>query len=194
MSDLHKQPDDATPLTPEERDGLIPSHVTRRSELNELEQQNIVEAVAAVFSRRRDPLNEAFACSLHRRMFDQVWKWAGTYRTTNKNLGVNYWEIQPELLRVFDNVRYWIEHKTYPPDEITVRFHRDTVWIHPFPNGNGRWSRLMADMLAIRLGQKRFTWGNSALRAPDETRKVYIAALKAADDHNYATLLTFARS
>lgn len=194
MSDLHKQPDDATPLTPEERDGLIPSHVTRRSELNELEQQNIVEAVAAVFSRRRDPLNEVFARSLHRRMFNQVWKWAGTYRTTNKNLGVNHWEIQPELLRVFDNVRYWIEHKTYPPDEIAVHFHRDTVWIHPFPNGNGRWSRLMADMLAIRLDRKRFSWGNSALRAPDETRQAYIAALKAADDHDYAALLTFARS
>jgi len=194
VSGLHKQPDDATPLTSEERAGLIPSHVALRSELNELEQQNIVEAVAAIFSRRRDPLNEAFARSLHRRMFDRVWKWAGTYRTTDKNLGVHTWEIQPELLRVFDNVRYWIEHKTYRSDEIAVRFHRDTVWIHPFPNGNGRWSRLMADMLAIRLGQKRFTWGNSALRTPDETRRVYIAALKAADDHDFAPLLNFARS
>ncbi len=194
MSDLHEQGDDATPISPEERDGLIPSHVTLRSELNELEQQNIVDAVAAVFSRRRDPLTEVFAVNLHKRMFGQVWKWAGTYRKTNKNLGVNHWEVQPELLRVFDNVRYWIENKAYPPDEIAVRFHRDIVWVHPFPNGNGRWSRLMADMLAIRLGRPRFTWGDSALRAPDETRQAYIAALKAADNHDYGPLLAFARS
>jgi Fic-DOC domain mobile mystery protein B len=194
VSDLHEQPDDATPLTAEERDGLIPSHVTLRSELNELEQQNIVDAVAVVFSRRRDPLTEAFAVGLHKRMFGQVWKWAGTYRKTNKNLGVNHWEVQPELLRVFDNVRYWVDNKTYSPDEIALRFHRDIVWVHPFPNGNGRWSRLMADMLAVRLGQSRFSWGNSTLRAPDETRQAYIAALKKADNHDYGPLLAFARS
>ena len=120
MSDLHEQPDDATPLTPEERDGLIPSHIVNRQELNELEQANIVEAVSAIFSRRRDPLSETFAINLHKRMFGRVWKWAGSYRTGNKNLGVNYWEVQPELLRVLDSVRYWIEQETFPPDEIAV--------------------------------------------------------------------------
>lgn len=194
MNGLHDQADDATPPTPEEREGLIPSHVTLRSELNELEQQNIVEAVAAFSSRRRDPLSESFALNLHKRMFGQVWKWAGVYRSSNKNFGVNYWEVQPELLHVFDNVRYWVDHKTYPPDEIAVRFHRDIVWIHPFPNGNGRWSRLMADMLAVKLGQHRFSWGNSTLCAPDETRRAYIQALKAADNHDYGPLLAFARS
>lgn len=186
MNGLHEQP--------EEREGLIPSHITLRSELNELEQQNIVDAVAAVFSRKRDPLTESFARNLHKRMFGQVWKWAGRYRTSNKNIGVNYWEVQPKLLRVFENVRYWIENETFPPDEIAVRFHRDIVWVHPFPNGNGRWSRLMADVLAIRLDRPRFTWGNSVLRAPDETRKSYIAALKAADNHDFGPLLVFARS
>jgi len=186
--------EDATPLTPEERESLIPSHVTLRSELNELEQQNILEAVGSLLSRRTDPLNETFALSVHRRMFNRVWEWAGTYRTSKKNFGPEYWEVQPQLLQVFDNVRYWIEHNTYPPDEIALRFHRDIVWIHPFPNGNGRWSRLMADLLAIRLGQKQFTWGGSALRAPDETRKAYIDALHAADAHDFGPLFEFARS
>lgn len=194
MGDLHDEPDDATRLTPEERDGLIPSHVTLRRELNELEQQNIVEAAAAIYSRQRDPLNEAFARGLHRQMFNKVWKWAGKYRTSNKNLGATYWEIQPALVGVFDNVRYWVEHKTYPPDEIAVRLHHDAVWIHPFPNGNGRWSRLMADVLAARLDQPRFTWGGSALGAPDATRRDYIDALKAADKHDYSALLLFART
>lgn len=188
------EPNNATPLSPEECDGLIPSHVTLRSELNELELQNILEAATVIFSRRRDPLNESFALSLHRRMFNRVWKWAGTYRTSNKNLGPNYWEVQSKLLQVFDNVRYWIESKTYPPDEIAVRFHRDIVWIHPFPNGNGRWSRLMADMPAIRLGQERFSWGGSFLRAHDETRQAYIDALHAADNHDFGLLVAFARS
>lgn len=189
------QPEDgATPLSPEEREGLIPTHVTLRGELNELEAQNIAEAEGSIFSRRRDPLSESFALSLHRRMFGKVWKWAGTYRTSKKNIGPEYWEVQPQLFLAFDNVRYWIEHKSFPPDEIAVRFHREIVWVHPFPNGNGRWSRLMADMLAIRLGQKRFTWGGSSLRAPDDVRKIYIDALQAADGHDFEPLIAFARS
>ncbi|MBI3631061.1 MAG: mobile mystery protein B [Candidatus Sungbacteria bacterium] len=188
------EPEHATPLTTEERQGLIPSHVTLRSELNELEQQNILEAVTWAFSRKHDPVKEAFGRGLHRRMFDKVWRWAGTYRTSNKNLGVEFWQVNPRLKEVMDNVAFWIEHKSYPPDEIAVRFHHALVFIHPFPNGNGRWSRLMADILILRLGGQQFTWGRSALRDADETRKIYIAALKKADNHDYNDLLVFARS
>jgi Fic-DOC domain mobile mystery protein B len=194
VNGLHDEPDDATPLAPEEREGLIPSHVTLRRELNELEQQNIFEADVWVFARKRDPINEAFVRSLHRHMFGDVWRWAGTYRTSNKNIGVGCDQIQLRLYEALDNVRYWIEHKTFPPDEIAVRFHHALVFIHPFPNGNGRWSRLMADILAVRLGQPRFTWGSSGLRTGDETRKAYIEALKAADNHDFTGLLAFARS
>ncbi|MFZ3326688.1 MAG: mobile mystery protein B [Methylocella sp.] len=194
MSGPLDEPEDATPLTPEEREGLIPSHVTLRSELNELEQQNILEADAWASFRRRDPVKEPFGRNLHRRMFGDVWRWAGTYRTSNKNLGVERSLIQTRLYEAFDQARYWVEHKTYPPDEIAVRFHHALVFIHPFPNGNGRWSRLMADILVVKLGQKRFTWGRSALRAAGETRNAYIAALKAADNHDLAALLAFARS
>jgi Fic-DOC domain mobile mystery protein B len=194
VSGLDDQPDDATPLTPEEREGLIPSHVAFRRELNELEQQNIIEADTWAFSRKRNPMTEAFVRSLHRRMFGKVWKWAGTYRTSNKNIGVERWQVQPRLAEALEQARYWAEHKTYPPDEIAVRVHHALVFIHPFPNGNGRWSRLMADLLVVRLGQPRFTWGRSALRAPDETRRAYIDSLKAADNHDFGLLLAFARS
>ena len=194
MSGLHDQPDDATPLTPEEREGLIPSHIALRRELNEVEQQNILLATTWALERRRDPVDEGFAKRLHRRMFGKVWKWAGEYRTSDKNIGVSRWQIQIELNRVFGDVRYWIEHETYPPDEIAVRFHHAIVLIHPFPNGNGRWSRLMADILVARLGRPRFSWGSSALRAADETRRAYIAALKSADQHDFKALLGFARS
>lgn len=194
MTRLHEEPADATPLTPEEREGLIPSHVTLRRELNELEQQNILTADTWVFARKHDPLKEAFARSLHRRMFGEVWRWSGTYRKSNKNISVDREHIQLRLGEALDDVKYWAEHKTYPSDEIAVRFHHALVFIHPFPNGNGRWSRLMADILAVRLGRPRFTWGSSGLRDGDKTRRAYIEALKAADSHDFTLLIAFARS
>jgi Fic-DOC domain mobile mystery protein B len=185
---------DATLLTPEEREGLIPSHVTLRSELNELEQQNILEADAWASSRRWDPVSEPFGRNLHRRMFSDVWRWAGIYRTSDKSIGVEWQLIQPRLYEALEQTRFWMGNKTFPPDEIAVRFHHALVFIHPFPNGNGRWSRLMADILVVKLERKRFTWGGRALRAADETRRAYIAALKAADNHDLAALFAFARS
>jgi len=184
----------ATPLTPAEREGLIPSHITLRSELNELEQQNILEAATWVSLRRHDPVGEPFGRNLHRRMFRDVWSWAGTYRTSDKNLGVKWPLIQPRIREALEQTRYWIDHKTFLGDEIAVRFHHALVSIHPFPNGNGRWSRLMADILVVKLAEKRFTWGGNVLGAADETRRAYIAALKAADNHDFAALFAFARS
>lgn len=194
MTALDEEPDDATPLTPEERDGLIPSHLALRRELNELEQQNILIASAWAIGRRRDPIDEAFGQNLHKRMFGDVWRWAGRYRATDKNIGVPHWEVPVRLREAFDTARYSVDHATFPPDEIAVRFHHVLVWVHPFPNGNGRWSRLMADLLVMALRQPRFTWGSSALRAGDDTRRAYIAALKAADRHDFSALLAFARS
>jgi Fic-DOC domain mobile mystery protein B len=181
-------------ITSEEREGLIPSHVTLRHELNELEQQNIIAASVWSDQRRHNPVNEAFARNLHRRMFGKVWRWAGTYRTSNKNLGIDHADIVPRLYQVMDDVRYWIEHDTYPPDETAVRFHHRLVVIHPFPNGNGRWSRLMADILVARLGQPRFTWGGSSLQTEDESRQAYINALRAADNHDFTSMLVISRS
>lgn len=194
MSGLDDEPDDATALTPEERDGLIPTHIALRRELNELEQQNILAANAWVFGQRRNPVAEPFGRNLHRRMFGQVWRWAGQYRTSDKNIGVPHWEVPIRLREALDNTRYWVDHQTFPPDEIAVRFHRAIVWVHPFPNGNGRWSRLMADILVMALGQPRFTWGSSALRDADQVRRDYIAALRLADQHDFTALLAFARS
>jgi Fic-DOC domain mobile mystery protein B len=98
------------------------------------------------------------------------------------------------LHQVLDDVRYWIEHNSYPPDEIAVRFHHRLVSVHPFPNGNGRWSRLAADVLIIQLKGKRFTWGDADLRSAGEARTAYIAALRAADGHDLGPLVSFARS
>jgi Fic-DOC domain mobile mystery protein B len=194
MTDPFHADDDATPLTPEEREALIPTHLTLRSELNELEQQNIAEANRWAFSRNRNILDESFLKGLHRRMFGEVWRWAGEYRTSDRNLGVKPFRIQPEFRQIIGDVQYWIEHTTYPPDEIAVHFHHRLVFVHPFPNGNGRWSRLAADLLIVSLAGKRFTWGRANLQAAGDVRRAYIDALHAADDHDLKPLAQFARS
>jgi len=186
--------DAATPFTPQERDQLIPTHVTLRGELNELEQQNIGDADAWAFARKRNVLDEGFLRGLHRRMFNRVWRWAGQYRTTERNLGVAPYLIQPELLQAIGDARYWVEQQSYAPDALAVRFHHRAVFVHPFANGNGRWSRLAADLLIVRLGQPRFSWGGADLQAAGNARQVYIDALHKADHHDLSPLIAFARS
>lgn len=195
MSDLFDEPDDATPLEPAERDGLLQSWITYRRELNEAEHANIVAGAAwAHRQRRRDILTEAFIKQLHGRMFGDVWAWAGDFRRTERNIGIDPVRIPVDLRIALDDVRYWIEKEVYSPDEIAVRLHHRLVAIHPFPNGNGRTTRFLADILAVRLGQEPFTWGRVSLIDIGETRTRYVAVLQAADNHDIGPLLDFARS
>lgn len=194
MSDLFARPDEAaTPLTPEEMRDLIPAHIAYRRELNQAEQENIVRAQAWALSRR-NLLSEKFVKDLHRRMLGDVWRWAGRFRTSARNIGIDYWQIPVALRQLLDDAKAWIEYNAYPTDEIAVRFHHRLVQIHPFPNGNGRHARLMADLLAMQLGRERFSWGRDSLRAAGAVRARYVEALRAADDHDIGPLLVFARA
>lgn len=195
MSDLGAPIDDAsTPLTDEERQDLIPTYITLRRELNEAEQANILEAESWAFSRQRDVLDISFLKNLHRHMFEDVWRWAGHFRKTERNIGVAPYQIITELAVLLDNCKYWIDHNTYPADEIVARFHHRLVFIHPFPNGNGRHGRLAADLLLRFLGRPRFTWGRGVLGKVGDVRTAYIEALRAADKGDIRPLLQFVRS
>ena len=194
MSDLFQEPDDATPLTPEERRELIPAHIAYRRELNEAEQDNIGRAQDWALGRRRDLLTEKFIKDLHRHMLGDVWRWAGKFRTSERNLGIAHHEIPVAVRQLLDDARTWIEHSAYAPDEIAVRVHHRLVHIHAFPNGNGRHARLIADLLIMRLGRERFSWGSASLQDAGVTRRRYIAALQAADNYDIGPLLAFARS
>ena len=196
MSDplFHEDDDANTPLTPEEREQLIPSYITLRRELNEAEQVNIGAALRWTRVRKRNVLDADFIDELHRRMFGDTWKWAGRYRTTARNIGIDAFRIATEMRQLIDDVKYWVEHESYAPDEIAVRFSHRLVAIHPFPNGNGRLSRLSGDLLVRQLGGPPFTWGRANLINTGETRARYVAALRAADQHDIAPLLAFARS
>ncbi len=192
---LFQDDDEAnTPLTPEEREQLIPSYITLRHELNEAEQVNIGQALRWATARKRDLLDPDLLNVLHARMFGDVWRWAGQYRTTARNIGVDAYRIPTEVRQAADDARYWIEHQTFPPDEIAVRFSHRLVAIHPFPNGNGRFSRLVGDLLARQLGRPPFSWGRANLVDAGETRAHYVEALRAADAYDIQPLLLFARS
>jgi Fic-DOC domain mobile mystery protein B len=195
LDPLFARDDEAnTPLTAEEREGLVLSYITLRHELNEAEQVNIGAALRWADARKRDVLDRDFLSMLHQRMFGDVWRWAGQYRTTARNIGVEAYRIAMDVQQAIDDARYWVEHGTYPHDEIAMRFSHQIVAIHPFPNGNGRLSRLVGDFLALQLGRPPFTWGRANLVNVGDTRARYVEALRAADNHDIGPLLQFARS
>jgi Fic-DOC domain mobile mystery protein B len=141
-----------------------------------------------------DFVDQAFICQVHKRMYGDVWDWAGKYRQSDRNIGVDYYRIHVEMRAFMDDACYWLERGTYPADELAVRFHHRLVWIHPFPNGNGRLSRLLADRMAVSLGEARFTWGRTHLVKASDVRASYVDALRKADGYDLAPLLRFARS
>ncbi|MBY0544808.1 MAG: mobile mystery protein B [Gammaproteobacteria bacterium] len=190
-------PPGATPIDPDEAEGLKPMHITIQSQLDEWEANNILNAENWAFSNKKHPdfLSIPFICQLHRKMFDETWHWAGKFRKTEKNIGktlASY--VSTDLKNLLDDIKYQLEQHSYPIDEIAYRFHHRLVSIHPFPNGNGRHARLMTDILLVQVGQPRFSWGRIQLSDANMVRKQYIDALKCADNLNYKLLAEFVRT
>ncbi len=186
--------DGHTELTEDDRVGLIPSYLTTRGDLFAAEQRNIAFALL-----RRSPslealLDDSYLRSLHRNMFGHVWEWAGRYRRRETNIGIDPAQIATSVRVLVDDVAAWVDNETYEPDEIAVRFHHGLVAIHPFPNGNGRHSRIAADYLADALGRPRFSWGSDLGVSTEELRATYRLALQQADAGDIDELLVFARS
>ena len=187
-----------TPIDYDERQYLKIRSISTRGELDEFEQSNIEEAVAWSLKHRfaaHRILTLDFIRLVHRRMFSEVWEWAGKFRLTNKNIGVDKNDIASHLKMMTDDCLYWIGNKSYPEDEIAIRFKHGLVKIHPFPNGNGRHSRLCADILISHALNKRvFTWGAMTTVQRTDSRINYLEAIYQADQGNYVPLLEFARS
>jgi len=188
-----------TPLDEDEKEGLL-VHVNTKEELDELEQRNIEEAIKWTIHRRTafkpaEILTEDFMMQLHRKMFGNVWAWAGTFRKTNKNLGIDKYQIPMALKALVDDCKFWIDNKTFPADEIAIVFKHRIVSIHCFANGNGRHSRLIADIIVEKIFKKDvFSWGSNDVAAIASSRTRYLDALHAADRGSYDSLITFARS
>ena len=186
-----------TPLDEDEKEGLLIPSITTRSELDEFEQLDVEKAIEwllAVKLNISKILSEDFVKGLHKRMFGDIWKWAGEFRKTNKNIGVDKFIIGMELKNLLDDCNYWIENKVFSEDEIAVRLSHRMVHIHPFANGNGRHSRLMADVLVTKgFGKPYFTWGSVSLTKQSEARTKYLAALRDADKNDIKSLIEFSR-
>jgi Fic-DOC domain mobile mystery protein B len=186
-----------TPISEQEIEALIPNLATQ-GELNEWERENIILAERWCFSPRVlksfNPVCEADLRELHRQMFGKTWKWAGSYRKTEKTIGVPVVQINNAMAAFLGDAEYWVKEKTFAADEIAVRFHHRLVHIHPFPNGNGRHSRLIADVMAVQLGRPRFSWGRTNLQPGGAVREQYISAIKKADEGQIKLLMEFARS
>ena len=187
-----------TPLDEDEKEGLKIKTITTQGELDEFEQLNIEKAVEWTINANLKPekiLTEKFIKDLHKKMFGDVWKWAGEFRKSEKNIGISWTQIGIELKNLLDDTKYWIENKTYSPDEIAIRFKHRIVSIHCFPNGNGRHSRMMADIIIESIFEKEiFTWHQSNMVKADKTRKKYINALREADNGSVKPLIEFAKN
>lgn len=197
------EPEGATPLDPEYLDGLIPTWVATRDDLNIAEQANILKAIAWASERLGSGspaslMTDDSMRSLHRHMFGDVWKWAGAYRKTDTNFGVHWPYISTQVRDLLADVlaqTSQVDRLPWPADELAVRFHHRLVVIHPFPNGNGRHARLAADLLVESLGRPAFTWGHADLEEVGAARVAYLDALRLADARNeFGPLLVFARS
>ena len=188
-----------TPLTPDDLAGLLPTWLATQRDLNEAEQANIERAVRCAFTGRRPVkdvgglLTVTFSAELHTRMFGDVWRWAGQHRKVQTYIGVDAQVIGPSMKQTFDDARFWTEHGTYPVEEIAVRLHHRLVAIHPYSNGNGRHTRMLADVYLDVLGENRLSWGGGGdLIHQTDQRDEYLAALRSADAHDIAPLLEFA--
>lgn len=189
--------DGQTPIDEDEKVGLRIKTISTKEELNEFEQQNIESAIEWTFLNTfpvEQILTENFVQTLHKRMFGNVWKWGGKFRMTNKNLGVEWFHIRIHLRQLLEDCNYWIVNQSFTEDEIAIRFKHRLVSIHLFPNGNGRHSRLMADLLIKALGKAEFTWGSQNLTPDGDIRNAYIHAIRCADAGDYEPLLKFART
>lgn len=189
--------DGQTPLDEDEKEGLLIPVIATRNELNEFEQLNIEDAVEWTLRRSfklEEIFIESFIKALHIKMYGDIWEWAGEFRKTDKNIGIDKFAISIELKKLLDDAIFWIKNKVYEPDEIAIRFKHRLVSIHCFPNGNGRHSRLVADIIIEKIyGLKVFSWGANDLVNEGDARKKYIDALRAADRGNYTPLIEFAR-
>ncbi|MFA9190576.1 mobile mystery protein B [Flavobacterium sp. FZUC8N2.13] len=190
--------DGQTPLSDEEKEGLRIPSITTREELDEFEQLNIEKAIQWTLGKKlkaEQLFTEKFIRDLHKRMYGEVWKWAGDFRKSEKNIGIKSYLIPTQLKQLLDDALFWVQNNTYEPEELAIQFKHRLVSIHCFANGNGRHSRLIADLIMEKLyNNKFFSWGSANLVKATETRNNYIQAVRKADNHDIQPLIAFAKS
>ncbi|MCF6245580.1 MAG: mobile mystery protein B [Sulfurovum sp.] len=157
------------------------------------EAQNITQATLKYLSLTPDkklaPFSLAWFLVLHQEMFGDVWEWAGKLRQVELSIGVKAYMVSTQMQKLVDDLAYWEEHKSFDVIETASRIHHRAVQIHPFLNGNGRWSRMLANIYLKQNGLQPTKWNEDLLSKTNLHRDDYIKALKKADSGDYSDLI-----
>ena len=157
------------------------------------EAENITNATIKYFAKKPDqktaPFTFEWMLQLHREMFGEVWEWAGKLRQVELSIGVKAYLVSTELKKLVDDLAFWEEHKSFDVVETAARLHHRAVQIHPFRNGNGRWSRMLANIYLKQNGLTPTKWQEDLLSKENPHRDAYIEALKRADSGDYGKLI-----
>jgi fido (protein-threonine AMPylation protein) len=181
MSLFFKTREGQTPIDESIRKELKPKHVQDMPELYELESENIALGISWSKSTSKSHLDYLTWLELHKHMLYDIWKFAGVIRMkelANPDFHMSFY-IRPSLLDLERDLKTWIKFN-HPPQEMMARFHERLLTIHPFLDGNGRWSRVLTEFMCERLGFDQPTWGSKTISADEERRNKYIAAVKKA--------------
>jgi Fic-DOC domain mobile mystery protein B len=197
MIDSTKPIDDATPL--DDISGLkLPKNKSYSlKEIYEKEAMNIAKAtikyLSAPPSKKEVPFSYSWMMDLHDEMFSDVWDWAGKFRKVELSIGIKAYLVPMELKKLCDDIVYWNKNKTFDVFETATRIHHRAVQIHPFQNGNGRWSRMLANIYLRQHGKMPVKWQEDLLAKENPKRSEYILALKKADNGDYSNLIEMHR-
>jgi Fic-DOC domain mobile mystery protein B len=182
---------------------IDPSHlkdksIKTREQLNIAEAENIlnpiVKYLGAKPSKKLAPFDLNWFKQLHEEMFCDVWEYSGRFRLEDLNLGCQWQNIQTELYQLEGDIAYWMENATYETLEIAVRIHFRAVQIHPFPNGNGRWSRLLGNIFLKQNDHRLVKWPEETIGVEKSVaRDAYLAAVKKADTGDLSDLIALHR-
>jgi len=193
MKDSTKPIDDATPL--DDISGLkLPSdkvYTIQDIYIHEANNiaQSILKYLSAPPSKKLAPFSYEWLSTLHKDMFGDVWDWAGKFRQVELSIGIKAYQIPIALKELVDDIAFWEENKTFDIYETAARIHHRAVQIHPFKNGNGRWSRMLANIYLLQHGSMPVKWQEEELAKVNPKRDEYIQALKDADDGDYENLI-----
>ena len=179
---LFKDRGGQTPLPPELQKGLISKNVQTIGELDEYEEQNIAEGMVWLEDSNANSLNYSFWLRLHKKLFGNVWNWAGEIRSHDLgNADFLYPEkVRPALMQLIGDAEYWFKNDTYPKKETIARIHEKLLTIHPFANGNGRWSRILTEYICKQNKIDIPKWNLKSKDDPQKRRKEYIEAVELA--------------
>lgn len=189
-----KDRDGQTPLPPELQKGLKLKHIQNMGELDEFEEKNIAEGLVWLKKNNENYRQYNFWEKLHKKLFGNVWSWAGKLR--DHELDNPYFllphHIRPALKTLEDDFEYWLKKREISFNEIAARFHERIETIHPFPNGNGRFGRILVEHFCLKEKAEVPKWGMAIKNDPKLRREKYIDALdEARRTKKYEVLIKF---